>query len=138
MSKLTHDDKIELDRLNGEVDQAITNRTEWLDSKMPHYAKVQVGDDIYNLGTGKLLGEVSSLYRYQASQNKLFDTSLSIEYEFKEPYIDSCFGNTSCIYVLVGTKDDLINTRRVELNYLKKESKRVINQSANQQQSKEL
>jgi len=126
MSDLTREDRMQLNKLNDEVDQSIANRTKWLDSKMPLYAKVQVGDVIYNLGTGEALGEVSELYRYQANQNKLFDTSLSINYSFKVPHLDNCFDNTSRMgYISVGTKNDLINIKAVELNNLKKEHKSV-------------
>ena len=60
---------------------------------MAEYAKVQIGDDIFDLSTGIKLGTVSRLYRYWTKQNKLLDCTLSIEYEYNTG--GNCYDNTS-------------------------------------------
>lgn len=47
--ELSKQDQKKLDKLNLDVENAIKKRKEWLDSKMTEYAKLQVGDDIYNM-----------------------------------------------------------------------------------------
>lgn len=79
---LSDDDRAELDRLNAAVDAAIEARTRWLDAKMEQYAPVKVGETLYDLETGEMLGKVTDYYRYQAGQNKLYDTSLSIDLRY--------------------------------------------------------
>jgi hypothetical protein len=96
-------DNNRLDELNASVDGAIQARTDWLDQKMAQYAKVQVGEEIYNIDTGQRLGVVSKHYRYQAGQNKLFDTRLSISYEYETS--SGCFDNTSRQGIPVGGKE---------------------------------
>lgn len=74
----------ELLALNSAVKDALASRKAWMDAHMPDYAKYQVGEAIYDLRTSRLLGEVIGHYRYWGG-NAEFDTSMSIEYRYKEP-----------------------------------------------------
>lgn len=93
---IEEEDAKELEALNKAVEDAIAKRREWLDSKMTKYAPAQVGEEIYNLSTGELLGKVVSLYRYwRDRQEGVRDTSLDVEYEYQHPYFEEIIGNTS-------------------------------------------
>ena len=96
-------DKQELDGLNTAVDLATEERTKWLDDKMPEYADIAIGEDIYDISSGRRLGTVSRHYRYHAGDLR-FDTELSINYEYETS--KNCFDNTSRQIVLnYGTKN---------------------------------
>ena len=105
----------ELEALNAEVSAALAKRKEWMDANMENYAKVKVGEDIYDLQTGQLLGKVVSLYRYSAKHNPLYDTQMIIEYAFETS--PNCIDNTSRHGVYTegrfGTRDEA--RRRFEL-----------------------
>ena len=58
--------------LNQKVDEAINKRKAFLDSKMSEVAKVKIGEEIYNLETGQLLGVVTELYRYWDNRNERY------------------------------------------------------------------
>ena len=90
---LSDEDQAELDALNQRVTDALNARTLWLDGKMSKYAKVQVGEAIYDLETGQRLGVVSGLYRFHGRHNPLYDTELSISYEYETR--PNSFDNTS-------------------------------------------
>lgn len=107
-------DIVKLNKLNKRVEEAIKERSEWLDSKMPEYAKVQVGEDIYDLKFGVKLGVVSEHYRYWKDMGEdVRDNYLEINYEYNTG--GNCYDNTSRGHVLVGTKDDLIKYKEAEL-----------------------
>ena len=80
---LTDDEKAELAALNDAVTQAIETRRIWLDTKMAETSRLQVGDDIYDIGTGALLGKVVALYRFWADRDDgIRDKSVSCHYEY--------------------------------------------------------
>lgn len=106
-------DRLKLDELNKRVEDAIKERRKWLDSKMPEYAKVQVGEAIYDLNKGIKLGVVSKHYRYWQDRDEgVRDTSLDINYEYNTG--GNCYDNTSRQYVCVGTIEDLIKHKKEE------------------------
>lgn len=72
-----------LQLLNEEVEAVLAKRKEWMDEHMPDYAKVQVGEEIFDLRTCERLGVVTKLYRFHADRDPRYDTSMSIEYEFE-------------------------------------------------------
>ena len=72
----------DLAELNQQVTQALDRRKEWMDTHMEYFAKLQVGEEIYDLKDGSFLGVVSKLYRYDSSHNPLYDNSMNIDYEF--------------------------------------------------------
>jgi hypothetical protein len=91
---LTEDENRELAALNDAVSAAIAARRTWLDAKMHECSDLQVGDDIYDLGSGSRLGRVSKLYRYWADRDDgIRDTSVSCNYEYETGR--GCFDNTS-------------------------------------------
>ena len=86
-------DAEQLKLLNAAVKDAIAARTAWLDEQMPKYAKYAIGEELFDLDTGRWLGEVSSYYRYWADQNPVHDTHLSIEYKLRTQ--ENVYDNTS-------------------------------------------
>ena len=100
--------------LNEDIEIAIKNRTAFLDRKMEEYAKVAIGEDMYNLKTGKLLGVVSEHYRYHEGDSR-FDTSMNIKYRFTNG------SNTSSQRLhssAIGSKSDLIERKEQDLKAL--------------------
>lgn len=87
--------------LNAEVAAAVKKRTDWMDAHMADYADVQVGEELYELATGRLMGIVSRLYRYWGTdrngmvRDPQYDTSMSVEYEFQPDPSKPYFDNTS-------------------------------------------
>lgn len=88
--------------LNAEVAAAVKKRTDWMDAHMADYADVQVGEELYELATGRLMGTVSRLYRYWGTdrnngmvRDPQYDTSMSVEYEFQPDPSKPYFDNTS-------------------------------------------
>lgn len=74
----------ELDALNAEVQAVLAKRKAWMDAHMAEFARVPVGEEIYDLKTGQKLGTVTKHYRYwDEQQNPLYDTSMSVECEFE-------------------------------------------------------
>lgn len=55
-----------LAELNKAVDDAVAERTKWLDDQMVLKSKFKPGDEIYDLSTGKRLGIMHEPYRYHA------------------------------------------------------------------------
>lgn len=116
----------ELDALNEAVKQAIDARTQWMNDHMTHYAKWQVGEELFDLETGRRVGVVSRLYRFHGPQHDgdlrcrddRFDTSMSVEYEVRER--DNIFGNSSCCHGMYrwGTREELANRLRNRLEAL--------------------
>ena len=90
---MTDDDNKALALLNEAVTAAITARTVWLDERMPNYAEFKIGEELYDLDTGKRLGTVCGYYRYDANHNVLRDTSMDIDYKLHVR--DNIYDNTS-------------------------------------------
>lgn len=84
----------ELKRLNQAVDDAVDARKAWMDGHMADYAQHQVGDVLYDLGTGQLVGTVSSFYRFHADDQR-FDRSMSVDYQIEMAGWGNCYDNTS-------------------------------------------
>lgn len=87
MSYHTHEQErllTELFELQAKLDAAQAARTAWMDEHMKDFAKVQVGEDLYDLMTGNRLGRVTRHYRYWAMRDPRYDTSMHIDYEFKD------------------------------------------------------
>ena len=110
---LTDDEKAALDALNAAVLAAIDARRAWLDAKMHECSRLQVGDDIYDVDSGRRLGTVSRLYRFwQDRDGGVRDTSPNCSYEYETS--PRCFDNTSRQSGRsFGTKEDAL--RRAEL-----------------------
>lgn len=113
------DDKDEeiLTSLNKSIAAACEKRTDFLNSKMAEYAKVKIGENMYHLETGQFLGHVSGYYRYHANDMR-FDSSLSIDYRFKGGSNTSSQGLNKYV---IGTSDDLIEAKQIELDNLREE-----------------
>ena len=109
---LDSEDAEELKRLKAAVKDAIAARTVWLDERMPKYAKYEVGEDLFDMDTGRWLGTVDSYYRYWAEQNPFYDTHLSIEYKLRVQ--DNVYDNTSRYagQISIGNKAELERRRR--------------------------
>jgi hypothetical protein len=90
---MTDEDAKQLALLNEAVTAALTARTTWLDDHMAKYADFDIGEDLYDLDTGKRLGTVCGYYRYQRGHNLLHDTHMNIDYELHVH--DSIYDNTS-------------------------------------------
>jgi hypothetical protein len=94
MSTLSEDDAEALKALNDTVKNAIAARTAWLDEHMPKYAKYAIGEELFDLDTGRSLGTVHNYYRYWAEQrNPTYDTGLNIEYKLRVQ--ENVYDNTS-------------------------------------------
>lgn len=105
----------ELMVLNAEVTAILAKRKAWMDAHMPEFAKVQVGESIYDLDTGRCLGIVSELYRYWDNQNNpLYDTSMDVCYQYNKG--NNIFDNTSRRHVRIGSKSDLDRERELRSN----------------------
>lgn len=117
MRPMTPEDRLTLKALNKAVDDAIEIRTKWLDEKMYEYSEFKIGDQIFD-NENRFLGVVTGLYRYQSSQNKLYDTDLDIDYRYKgnNGYED----NTSSQMICFKTKEDVKRSLEWELDALKK------------------
>lgn len=108
----------EIKKLNDNVTKAIAERTSFLDSKMDEVAKVKIGQEAFELDTGRSLGTVVEYYRYWANQNPLLDDSLNISYRFNNG------SNTSSQPGLIfGTIDDLVKYKERELSFIKSRQK---------------
>jgi hypothetical protein len=111
---MTDEQAAELERLNKGVTDAIAARKDWMDATMHEVGKFKVGDEIYDLGSGRLLGTVSRLYRYWSERDPRYDTSMSIDYEYHTGGI--CYDNTSRQRgVMFGTKDDMRRKLQTDL-----------------------
>lgn len=95
----------ELQRLNEEVARALGARQAWMDDNMVHYAKYKVGEDLYDLDSGRWLGKVSGLYRFWGDgRNPLYDTSMTINYHLKVG--DLTYDNTSRMTCRYGNAEE--------------------------------
>ena len=96
--------------LNQSVDEAIKARKAWLDSKIVEVSKLHVGDDIYNLETGRRLGTVTNLYRFwEDADEGVRDKYLSVDYQYCEDLDDprgKSYDNTSRQTGIFGTRED--------------------------------
>lgn len=91
--RLTDDESAELQALNDAVTKAIAARCDWLDTKMDEVSSLHVGDDIYDLKSGRKLGKVVALYRYWSGRNDLLDNGVSCDYNYETA--PNCYDNTS-------------------------------------------
>lgn len=73
----------QLDTLNEEVNAVLAKRKAWMDAHMEDFSNFKVGDAVYDGNTGRLLGKVSRLYRYWEDRDPRYDTSMSIEIEYR-------------------------------------------------------
>ncbi|MFM2134463.1 MAG: hypothetical protein RL156_1744 [Bacteroidota bacterium] len=106
---MTDEDEQQLELLNEAVESAIEARTAWLDERMPKYAKFAIGEDLYNLETGELLGTVKGYYRYWAEHDVMHDTSMDIDYEI---HVGGCVYDNTSRYagsISIGRKTDQEN-----------------------------
>ena len=94
----------ELESLNAEVTAVLAKRKAWMDAHMADFAKVQVGEEIWDLRSVHCLGTVSKLYRYWGDHNPLYDTSMSVCYQYHTG--NNIYDNTSRQSLWIGTKDD--------------------------------
>jgi hypothetical protein len=86
----------ELKQLNAEVDAVLAKRKAWMDEHMKDFAKVQIGEDIYDLHTKRKLGVVTAHYRYWDHQhNPLYDNGMNVECQFQPNPREKFFDNTS-------------------------------------------
>lgn len=94
---LTPEEEKELELLNLAIKLALKNRNDWLDKKMHEHSLFKIGDIIAERETGRILGTITSLYRYPAltSTEGIDDNTLSIDYEFKVIGNGHFFDNTS-------------------------------------------
>lgn len=107
--QLTEEERIELATLTDAVHAALRARTDWLDAKMVETSELQVGDDIYNLRTGRKVGVVAELYRYWRDRNDLLDDNVGCSYRYETGYVGSrCFDNTSRQYDSFGTREQAL------------------------------
>jgi hypothetical protein len=104
--KLTAKDTEELENLNEAVSQAISKRKKWLDTMTVKCADVKIGEKLYDVTTGRVLGVVSDIYR--PTPNDLYDTTVSVHYRYETSR--NCFNNTSSQPGLyVGSKQQAID-----------------------------
>jgi len=103
---LTQEEQDALRILTNDVESAIARRRAWLDRKMDETSDLHIGDEIYDVRTGTMLGVVRKLYRFWRDRNEgVLDDSVSCEYEYEfEP---GCLMNTSSQpEIFFGTKED--------------------------------
>tara|TARA_Y100000310_G_scaffold345655_1_gene467803 strand:+ start:17679 stop:18104 length:426 start_codon:yes stop_codon:yes gene_type:complete len=125
---MTDEEKKKLELFNIQVGHAIERRKLFLDSLMEKYAKVKIGEDIYDLHTGKLLGVVKGYYRYWEDRDDgVRDNFLAIDYLYTSPH-SKILDNTSNKLVWVGTHAQLIEKmeRDVERQKWREENKEVL------------
>lgn len=67
---LTPEEQTEWAKLEAAYDEAVRRKTEWLDRKMVEHCPLKVGDEIYDLETGRRLGVVTRHYRFWAGQGR--------------------------------------------------------------------
>lgn len=117
---LTEDEKGELADLNAAVSAAIETRRLWLDAKMHECSRLQVGDDIYDLDSGRRLGRVTELYRYWRDRDDgVRDTSVSCHYQY-ETSVRLCFDNTSRqVGLTCGTREDAARRAEMQVSLLR-------------------
>lgn len=82
-----------LNELNNEVAVVLAKRRAWMDAHMAEFAKVPIGEDIYDLDTGQRLGKVIKHYRYWADRDPCHDTSMDVHCEYNTH--GNCYDNTS-------------------------------------------
>lgn len=83
-----------LEALNEKVDQAISERELFLDEHMHLFADFKIGERVYNTKT-RAIGICTKHYRYNESQNELYDSDFNVDCEIEEPENSSCYDNTS-------------------------------------------
>mgnify|MGYP003333081605 CR=1 FL=1 len=104
---MTKEDEQQLKLLNQAIDAAIKARTAWLDERMSKYAEFSIGEELYSLDTGKRLGTVTEYYRYQATHNVIYDSSMNIDYKL---HVEGCFYDNTSRHagsIRIGRKTDI-------------------------------
>ena len=71
---------------NAAIKTLVDEHASWMDEHMHRFAKVPVGEDIYNIQTGELLGRVVGHYRFWAEQNPLLDISFEVECSYENAF----------------------------------------------------
>ena len=111
----------ELEALNSEVTAVLAKRSSWMDAHMEDFARFKIGDEIYDMDSGRRLGIVSKLYRYWGGdRNPLDDTSLSIEYEYRTDGFlggNGFYDNTSRQSISIGTAQELADRLKARAEY---------------------
>lgn len=117
---LTDEERAELNKLNAAVHRALEARRKWLDAKMVETSRLQVGDDIYDIGRGVKLGTVTRLYRvWRNREGGVRDNSHYCDYEYTTGALTR--DNTSRQPELrFGTQDDAISEASRRLEALKR------------------
>jgi len=117
--RLTDDEKSELANLNAAVTSAIAARRQWLDAKMHETSRLKVGNDIYDVDSGRKLGTVSRLYRFWEDRDDgIRDTSIECSYEYET--MPRCFDNTSRqTGVRLGTQEDVLEHAEFRVSMLR-------------------
>lgn len=112
---------VELKALNTAITAAIDTRRAWMDAHMVDYAKYAVGEDLYDLKTGQLLGTITKLYRPTwGIDNPLYQTSMDVHYEYRIGD-SSIYDNTSRqMYLSFGSRAELMRRREYELERLQR------------------
>jgi hypothetical protein len=87
--------QIELDTLNKEVEAVLAKRRAWMDAHMEDFSEFKIGDEVYDLNTGTLLGVVSRLYRYHQDRDPRYDNQMAVEIEYRMEGSKNCFDNSS-------------------------------------------
>jgi DNA repair exonuclease SbcCD ATPase subunit len=115
LSEQEKEDQSRLDQLNTVINryqeaykQAVEVKKEWLRENWHKYAKAQIGEELYDFKTGRVLGVVTKYYG---------NSLLYPEYEFKTG--SNTYSNTtSQMLVRVGNKENYIKYRKEELERL--------------------
>jgi len=103
-----------MDKLNKEVDEAISKRSNWLTKNMIERASLSPGDDIYDLEKGYLLGVVVKIDRYKGSHKGIYDNHFDFHYVYKNT--NSSMNTTDNIYSGVGSKKEMIEYQENKLH----------------------
>lgn len=87
--------RAELKLINAGIDAILGHRRKWMDDHMDDFANHHVGDEIYDLKTGRLLGTITKLYRYWEDRDPRYDTSMTVEYQYRVAGTENHYDNTS-------------------------------------------
>lgn len=122
---LTAEEHAELEELNASVNNALEKRTAWLDAKILEVSSFALGDEIFDMSNGRLLGTVTDIQRFHRGHAE-FDNSVSFYYTYKMAGSGNSYDNTSRQYTRVGTKKDYADKLRRELDSIENENKAAV------------
>jgi hypothetical protein len=125
--RLNVTEQSDLDALNAAVVAAIEARRAWLDAKMEECSRLKVGDDIYDVNSGRRLGRITKLYRFWRDRDEgVRDTSPHCDYKF-ETSPDS-YDNTSSYggALEFGTREDAAKRAEINAQWLRGNTAAVI------------